>query len=144
MAILMEVIYLKIRTTYSAVERGAVRESASNGMGFGQTHGLHIIFSKINNRYSFANPDKTFQRNSDKTFYENAEWAVRFPASHGRQGKLAHGQKMQTHAPAKCTSLTSIYIDSLYYPNLKTDLGALQIIFRLTFYTLNFNLIMED
>lgn len=48
----MEVIDLKIRTIYSAVERGAVRESASNGMGFGQTHGLHIIFSKIINRYS--------------------------------------------------------------------------------------------
>lgn len=93
MAILMDVIDWKIRTVCSAGERGAVRESASNGMAFGQTHGLHIIFSKINNRYSFANLDKSSQRNAEKIFSENTEWAVRFPASHGRQGKLVHGKK---------------------------------------------------
>ena len=87
----MDVIDWKIRTGCSAGERGAVRESASNGMAFGQTHGLHITFSKINNRYSFANPYKAFYKNSCKFFSGNAEWAVRFPASHGRQGKLAHG-----------------------------------------------------
>lgn len=99
MAILMEVIDLKIRTACSAGERGAVRENASNGMGFGKTHGLHIIFLKIKNRYSFANPDKAFQRNSEKIFSGNAEWAVRFAASHGRQGTRAHGKKCKRTPP---------------------------------------------
>jgi len=49
----MEMIDLKVRTACTGGERGAVRESASNGMAFGKTHGLHIIFLKIKNRYSY-------------------------------------------------------------------------------------------